>query len=453
MCSCGRSSATPNRSAICWSSYLAKYRDASARGTIDSSPPDARIISRATPSSVPAYPKKLPTIAIASLATFMLMCGLVVTRAMLDTPGAKPLEKPPLEKPLDRARREEEAAVEERSVAKTRAWREAEAEAELEDDRDLQPELPFSPPIAPAARLAWRSAPEPTRRIERAGRQEREQERHAEREREPRDQSGSLTARLRAVMQRKTEHTLPPASPPPVAPTVATPRPAPPPQSPPPAASAELIGVPVSAIEDFAHNLHAAGVDGSQIAVFGTAPALDTDGIAIRFARALARDARVVLVALGAGDAAVRDISTDPDAPGLASLAAGQASFGGIITRDVASNLNLIAAGRNASRGSLLSAPGIMRTFEALTQAYPHLVIDGGVLGGPGGEKEIEAIAGIATHALLLAETAAGFATVQARDSLLAAGFDNVTILIAGRNGRGEGASRSRYSSMSAAAA
>ena len=404
-------------------SYLAKYRDASARGTIDSSPPDARIISRATPSSVPAYPKKLPTIAIASLATFMLMCGLVVTRAMLDTPGAKPLEKPPLEKPLDRARREEEAAVEERSVAKTRAWREAEAEAELEDDRDLQPELPFSPPIAPAARLAWCSAPEPTRRIERAGRQEREQERDAEREREPRDQSGSLTARLRAVMQRKTEHTLPPASPPPVAPTVATPRPATPPQSPLPAASAELIGVPVSAIEDFAHNLHAAGVDGSQIAVFGTAPALDTGGIAIRFARALARDARVVLVALGAGDAAVRDISTDPDAPGLASLAAGQASFGGIITRDVASNLNLIAAGRNASRGSLLSAPGIMRTFEALTQAYPHLVIDGGVLGGPGGEKEIEAIAGIATHALLLAETAAGFATVQARYSLLAAGF------------------------------
>jgi uncharacterized protein involved in exopolysaccharide biosynthesis len=451
-------------------SYLAKYRDASARGTLDSAPPDARIISRATPSSVPAYPKKLPTIAIASLATFILMCGLVVTRALLETPGAKSSERP-LEKPLDRARREEEeAAVEERPVAKTRAWREAETEAELDDDRDLQPELPFSPPIAPAARLAWRPAPEPTRRIERAGRQERvqereqeraqarEQERDVEREREQRDQSGSLTARLRAVMHRKTERTLPPPSPLPAAPTAATPRPAPPPQSPPPqspppAAPAELIGVPVSAIEDFAHNLHAAGVDGSQIAVFGTAPALDTDGIAIRFARALARDARVVLVALGAGDAAVRDISTDPDAPGLASLAAGQASFGGIITRDVASSLNLIAAGRNASRGSLLSAPGIMRTFEALTQAYPHLVIDGGVLGGPDGENEIVAIAGIATHALLLAETAAGFATVQARDSLLAAGFDNVTILIAGRNGRGEGASRNRYSSMSAAAA
>jgi hypothetical protein len=135
----------------------------------------------------------------------------------------------------------------------------------------------------------------------------------------------------------------------------------------------------------------------------------------------------------------VREISTDSEAPGLASLAAGQASFGGIITRDVASNLNLI--------------PGIMRTFEALTQAYPHLVIDGGPLGGPEGEKEIEAIAGIATHALLLAETASGFATVQARDSLLAAGFDNVTILIAGRNDHGEGASRKRQASMPAAAA
>jgi succinoglycan biosynthesis transport protein ExoP len=431
-------------------SYLAKYRDASARGTLDSAPPDARIISRATPSSVPAYPKKFPTIVIASLATFMLMCGLVVTRALLETPGARSPEKP-VEKPLDRARREEIAADEERALARPRALRVAEVEPDIEDDRDFQPELPFSPPIAPASRSAWRTAPEPAPRIERAGWQERqEREEQAEPEREPRRQRGSLTARLRAVMQRKEEHPLPLAAPP-----SATQSSPPPPSrsSPPPAPPPELIGVPVSAIEDFAHNLHAAGVDGSQIAVFGIAPVLHTDGVAIRFARALARDARVVLVALGAGDTAVREISTDPEAPGLASLAAGQASFSGIITRDVASNLNLIAAGRNASRGSLLSAPGIMRTFEALTQAYPHLVIDAGTLGGPDGEKENEEIASIATHALLLAETAAGPATAQARDSLLAAGFDNVTILIAGRNGRGEGASRNRVASMPAAAA
>jgi polysaccharide biosynthesis transport protein len=69
-------------------SYLAKYREASARGTLDSAPAEARIISRATPSSVPAYPKKLPTVVIASLATFMLMCGLVVTAPCWRRPAA-----------------------------------------------------------------------------------------------------------------------------------------------------------------------------------------------------------------------------------------------------------------------------------------------------------------------------------------------------------------------------
>jgi succinoglycan biosynthesis transport protein ExoP len=422
-------------------SYLGKYREASTRGTIDSAPAEARIISRATPSSVPSYPKKLPTVVIASLATFMLMCGLVVTRAMLEAPGAK-LPERAVGDPASPA--EPQAAA--TAFARTsRAVAQAEPEAHADVDRDLQPELPFSPPIAPAARTSWRVQAEPPPQITRP----EPQRPRDERAEQPREKS-SLTTRLRAVMRRKEEHTLPPVAPPlPAAPRAAA---ASLPKQSSPTPPPELIGVPVSAIEDFAHNLHAAGVDGSQIAVFGTAPALDTDGVAIRFARALARDARVVLVALGAGDAAVREISTDPGAPGLASLAAGQASFGAIITRDVASNLNLIAAGRNASRGSLLAAPAIMRTFEALIQAYPHLVIDGGALGGPEGKDEIETVAHIATHALLLAETAAGFVTVQARDRLLAAGFDNVTILVAGRGGRDEGASR-KSASMSAAAA
>ena len=420
-------------------SYLAKYRDASARGTLDSALPDARIISRATPSSVPTYPKKLPTIVIASLATFMLMCGLVVTRALLEAPGG--------EQARERSRREAAAAAEKRALARGRTQWEGrqEGDAAIEDDHDREPELPFASPIAPAARAPWRPQPELARRDEGAPRQIREAERDELIGREGREQSRSLRARLQSVVARSPEYILPRATPEPAS-TAALPAQ---PSGPLPA---ELIGVPVSALEEFAHNLHAAGVDGSQIAVFGASTALDVDGVAIRFARALARNARVVLVALGGGDAAVNEISAAPDAPGLSSLAAGQASFGAIITRDVASNLNLIAAGRNASRGSLLSAPGIMRTFEALTQAYPHLVIDGGALGGPDGEKEVEAIAGVATHALLLAETAAGPATVHARDSLLAAGFDNVTILIAGRNGRGEGASRNRVSSMSAAA-
>ena len=64
-CNCARSNATPSRSAICLESYLAKYREATSRDTINSTPADARVISRATVSNVPAYPKKLPTMLIA----------------------------------------------------------------------------------------------------------------------------------------------------------------------------------------------------------------------------------------------------------------------------------------------------------------------------------------------------------------------------------------------------
>jgi polysaccharide biosynthesis transport protein len=186
-----------------------------------------------------------------------------------------------------------------------------------------------------------------------------------------------------------------------------------------------LVGVPVSAIEEFAHNLHQVGVAGSQMAFCAAAPDLDTGGVAVRFARALAHDARVALVALGADDAAIRDISSDPSAPGLAELIAGHASFGDIITKDRASGLNLIVAG--ADRSTLLAAPGISRNFAALAHAYPHLVIDAGLLGG----SDMPAIARIAPHAVLLVETLSGLNAAMARDGPLAAGFDNVTILVA----------------------
>jgi uncharacterized protein involved in exopolysaccharide biosynthesis len=64
-------------------SYLAKYREATARENIDSGPADGRIISRATVSNIPAYPKKLPIVLIATLATLLLTSGLVVTGELL----------------------------------------------------------------------------------------------------------------------------------------------------------------------------------------------------------------------------------------------------------------------------------------------------------------------------------------------------------------------------------
>ncbi len=188
--------------------------------------------------------------------------------------------------------------------------------------------------------------------------------------------------------------------------------------------------MPASAIETFAHHLHQEGFEGSQFAFFSTAPTADTSRLAIKFARALADQARVVLVGLGWDDAAIRAISTEPGAAGLAEIAAGTASFGAIITRDKASGLNLIVSGRpGADKSALVSSPAMDKNFAALADSYGHVVVDAGALDG----AELSAIARIASHAVLIVESLSAPATARARDRLIDQGFDDVTILIAGR--------------------
>jgi polysaccharide biosynthesis transport protein len=64
-------------------SYLAKYREANTRENIEAAPADGRIISRAIASNSPAYPKKLPIVLIATLASLMLSTGAIVTGELL----------------------------------------------------------------------------------------------------------------------------------------------------------------------------------------------------------------------------------------------------------------------------------------------------------------------------------------------------------------------------------
>jgi succinoglycan biosynthesis transport protein ExoP len=64
-------------------SYLAKYREATTRENIDAAPADGRIISSSSVSNTPAYPKKLPIVLIATLATLMLGAGAIATGELL----------------------------------------------------------------------------------------------------------------------------------------------------------------------------------------------------------------------------------------------------------------------------------------------------------------------------------------------------------------------------------
>jgi uncharacterized protein involved in exopolysaccharide biosynthesis len=63
--------------------YLAKYREATTRESIDSAPADGRIISRAIVSNTPAYPKKLPIVLITTLIALLLTSGYITTAELL----------------------------------------------------------------------------------------------------------------------------------------------------------------------------------------------------------------------------------------------------------------------------------------------------------------------------------------------------------------------------------
>jgi succinoglycan biosynthesis transport protein ExoP len=78
-------------------SYLAKYREANTRENIDAAPADGRIISRATVSNTPAYPKKLPIVLIATLATLMLTAGTIATGELLRMTAPRLMAPPPEE--------------------------------------------------------------------------------------------------------------------------------------------------------------------------------------------------------------------------------------------------------------------------------------------------------------------------------------------------------------------
>ncbi|ARQ01579.1 GumC family protein [Pseudorhodoplanes sinuspersici] len=71
--------------------YLARYREATARENIDATPAEARVISRGTVSNVPAAPKKLPIIMIATLATaFMAAAFVLASEILKQAPAQSP---------------------------------------------------------------------------------------------------------------------------------------------------------------------------------------------------------------------------------------------------------------------------------------------------------------------------------------------------------------------------
>jgi uncharacterized protein involved in exopolysaccharide biosynthesis len=64
-------------------SYLQKYREALAREADNAAPADARIIESASEPRTPTFPKKAPTVLLATLAGLLVSVGVVAAQALL----------------------------------------------------------------------------------------------------------------------------------------------------------------------------------------------------------------------------------------------------------------------------------------------------------------------------------------------------------------------------------
>ncbi len=299
-------------------SYLAKYREASARDSLEAAPAEARIISRAVVSNTPSYPKKLPVVLLVGLGTLLLAAGWVATGELL---GGSSMS-------------------------------------------------------------------------------------HVLEERAPRASTFRATRGPGGFRTKRPEPEILPLAAPPMR------------------AAAEQ---PVSSIDDMARTLREAGEAGRRVTIVGAARNVGTTHAAISLGRALAKHSPAVLVDLALNSPNISVFSHDPNAPGIAELVRGEATFGEIITRDRFSRLHLVAVGRVGSDGpAILVSQRLAATIDTLARAYEHVVVDAGALP----EAAIERLARLAPRAVLVATNVTNPATAAACERLIAAGFTEVAMLL-----------------------
>ncbi|MGB9114488.1 GumC family protein [Bradyrhizobium sp.] len=298
-------------------SYLAKYREANTRENIEAAPADGRIISRASVSNSPAYPKKLPIVLIATLATLMLSAGAIVTGELLRM-------------------------------------------------------------TAPRAVAAFTSAP--------------------------------AVVRVPAVAAS-------------VAAAEPLPEPKPVPAAAASAAAPDIISE-FSEIERLADDLREAGAAARKITVLGTATNESIAWTALTIARLIARSAKVVVVDL-ASSSTISAESVDPNAPGLAELMLGEASFAQVITKDRLSRVHLVSAGRPGSDRALLQSPRLGLAVDALLRVYDHVLLDAGTAS----DLPAELLTAQARAVVVPDASMAADARTLMSEQLKAVGFGEVTML------------------------
>jgi uncharacterized protein involved in exopolysaccharide biosynthesis/Mrp family chromosome partitioning ATPase len=313
-------------------SYLAKYRETTARDTIATAPPDARIISAAIVSNTPAFPKKIPIVLVATLITFVLCAGFVTTQELLRATAPSARIEP---------------MVLERMDAPDTLMRDPVADDLLPVSAAANDMNAVPPLAAPAANA---TVPHP------------------------------------------------------------------------------LLGVSLSAVREIAERLQGNADIGRGVALFAAGSELATTLSALTLARALALNAKVVLVGLVHPAPVLDVVAAMPDGPGLTDVVSGKASFGEIVSRDKLSRLHIVRHGRSdVPQQALLNSRAFAVTLEALSRAYEHVVIDAGAIG-----PSCFQLAALAPRAVLMVSENAPADTTNAVQMLTAAGFADIAVMASG---------------------
>jgi uncharacterized protein involved in exopolysaccharide biosynthesis len=135
-------------------SYMEKYREALAREAENAAPADARIIASASAPRSPTFPKKVPTVALATLAGFFVALAAVVAHALLTDAEV-------MAAPASRREREEEPPPQSVAPVEDSAPAAASALVDAAPPGSLPIEAPPPAPVAAAAPPSEAVAPPP----------------------------------------------------------------------------------------------------------------------------------------------------------------------------------------------------------------------------------------------------------------------------------------------------
>jgi MinD-like ATPase involved in chromosome partitioning or flagellar assembly len=162
-----------------------------------------------------------------------------------------------------------------------------------------------------------------------------------------------------------------------------------------------------------------------KVTILGTASSQSITLTALTIARLIAHKARVIVVDLAGTSPTVSAVSVDPNAPGLAELMQGEASFTQIITKDRLSRVQLVSSGRPGSDRALLQSPRLGLAIDALLKVYDHVLLDA----GSASDLPAELLTSQARAVVVPDASMASDARKLMCDELAAVGFSEVTML------------------------